>query len=138
MTLFTEQDEEAVKKPSKAYKIAVAGTGYVGLSLAVLLAQHNKVTAVDILPEKVEKLKNFISPIKDTYIEKYLEDAKAGTRELNITATTNAAKAYKDADFIIIGLHHNRRSHQLRPEDQLLRLFGRRIRFKPHPGYDEE
>ena len=107
MTLFTEQDEEAVKKPSKAYKIAVAGTGYVGLSLAVLLAQHNKVTAVDILPEKVEKLKNFISPIKDTYIEKYLEDAKAGTRELNITATTNAAKAYKDADFIIIAAPTN-------------------------------
>ena len=60
--------------------IAVAGTGYVGLSLAVLLSQHNKVTAVDIVPEKVEKLNNYISPIQDEFIEKYLAEAKAGTR----------------------------------------------------------
>ena len=69
--------------------IAVAGTGYVGLSLAVLLAQHNKVTAVDIIPEKVEKLNNYISPIQDEYIEKYLADAKAGARTLDLTATTD-------------------------------------------------
>jgi len=68
--------------------IAVAGTGYVGLSLAVLLAQHNKVTAVDIIPEKVEKLNNFISPIQDEYIEKYLAEAKAGARTLDLTATS--------------------------------------------------
>ena len=72
-----------------SYKIAVAGTGYVGLSLAVLLAQHNDVTAVDIIPEKVEKLNNFVSPIQDEYIEKYLAEAKAGTRELHLRATTD-------------------------------------------------
>ena len=88
-------------------KIAVAGTGYVGLSLAVLLAQHNQVTAVDIIPEKVEKLNNFISPIQDEYIEKYLEEAKNGRRTLNLTATTDGASAYADADFIIIAAPTN-------------------------------
>ena len=88
-------------------KIAVAGTGYVGLSLAVLLAQHNQVTAVDILPEKVEKLNNFISPIQDDYIEKYLAEAKAGTRELNLKATTDGAIAYSDADYVIIAAPTN-------------------------------
>ena len=83
-------------------KIAVAGTGYVGLSLAVLLAQHNEVTAVDIIPEKVEKLNNFISPIQDDYIEKYLAEAKEGKRKLNLKATTDGGEAYKDADFVII------------------------------------
>ena len=78
--LFVEPGkEEAI---NKEYKIAVAGTGYVGLSLAVLLSQHNQVTAVDIIPEKVEKLNNYISPIQDEYIEKYLAEAKAGTRSL--------------------------------------------------------
>ena len=91
----------------RSYKIAVAGTGYVGLSLAVLLAQHNQVTAVDIVPEKVEKLNRFISPIQDEYIEKYLEEAKKGTRELNLTATTDGAAAYADADFIIIAAPTN-------------------------------
>ena len=76
----------------RPYKIAVAGTGYVGLSLAVLLAQHNKVTAVDIVPEKVEKLNNFISPIQDEYIEKYLDEAKKGKRNLDLTATTDGAR----------------------------------------------
>ena len=66
-----------------SYKIAVAGTGYVGLSLAVLLAQHNKVTAVDIVPEKVEKLNNFISPIQDEYIEKYIPDPGRIHREVS-------------------------------------------------------
>ena len=91
----------------RPYKIAVAGTGYVGLSLAVLLAQHNKVTAVDIVPEKVEKLNSFISPIQDEYIEKYLDEAKKGKRNLDLTATTDGAAAYADADFIIIAAPTN-------------------------------
>ena len=91
----------------RPYKIAVAGTGYVGLSLAVLLAQHNPVTAVDILPEKVEKLNNFISPIQDEYIEKYLDEAKKGKRTLDLTATTDGASAYAEADFIIIAAPTN-------------------------------
>ena len=77
-------------------KIAVAGTGYVGLSIATLLAQHNKVYAVDIIAEKVEKINNRISPIQDEYIEKYLKE-----KELNLTATLDGAKAYKDADFVV-------------------------------------
>ncbi len=92
---------------TRSYKIAIAGTGYVGLSLAVLLAQHNEVTAVDIIPEKVEKLNNFISPIQDEYIEKYLGEAKKGKRELNLTATMNGAAAYSTADFIIIAAPTN-------------------------------
>lgn len=91
----------------RPYTIAVAGTGYVGLSLAVLLAQHNKVTAVDIVPEKVEKLNNFISPIQDEYIEKYLDEAKKGKRNLDLTATTDGAATYADADFIIIAAPTN-------------------------------
>ena len=83
-------------------KIAVAGTGYVGLSLATLLAQHNQVTAVDIVPEKVEKINNKISPIQDEYIEKYLVE-----KELDLVATTDGASAYKDADFIIIAAPTN-------------------------------
>ena len=83
-------------------KIAVAGTGYVGLSLAVLLAQHNEVTAVDIIPEKVEKINNKISPIQDDYIEKYLAEKK-----LNLTATLDGESAYKDADFVIIAAPTN-------------------------------
>ena len=88
-------------------KIAVAGTGYVGLSLAVLLSQNNHVTAVDILPEKVEKLNKFISPIGDEYIEKFLGEAKTGTRKLDLHATLNGEAAYKDADFIIIAAPTN-------------------------------
>ena len=87
--------------------IAVAGTGYVGLSLAVLLAQHNEVIAVDIIPEKVEKLNNFVSPIQDDYIEKYLVDAKAGERNLNLTATTDGAAAYSKAEYVIIAAPTN-------------------------------
>lgn len=83
-------------------KIAVAGTGYVGLSLAVLLAQNNHVTAVDIVPEKVEKINHRISPIQDEYIEKYLSE-----KELNLTATTNGASAYEDADFVIVAAPTN-------------------------------
>ena len=88
-------------------KIAVAGTGYVGLSLAVLLAQHNDVIAVDIIPEKVEKLNNYISPIQDEYIEKYLAEAKSGERHLQLQATTDGTKAYHDADYVIIAAPTN-------------------------------
>lgn len=87
--------------------IAVAGTGYVGLSLAVLLSQHNQVIAVDIVPEKVEKLNNYISPLQDEYIEKYLIEAKEGKRRLNLTATVDASSAYRDADFVIIATPTN-------------------------------
>ena len=83
-------------------KIAVAGTGYVGLSLAVLLAQHNEVHAVDIIPEKVEKINRCISPIQDIELEEYL-----GTRELNLTATLDGAAAYRDAEYVIIAAPTN-------------------------------
>ena len=86
-------------------KIAVAGTGYVGLSLAVLLSQHNEVTAVDIIPEKVEKLNNWISPIQDDYIEKYLSEHEE--RKLSLRATADGASAYADADFVIIAAPTN-------------------------------
>ncbi len=89
------------------YKIAIAGTGYVGLSLAVLLSQHNDVTAVDIIQEKADKLNSFISPIQDDYIEKYLSEAKEGTRNLSLHGTTDGASAYRDADFIIIAAPTN-------------------------------
>jgi len=82
--------------------IAVAGTGYVGLSIATLLSQHNKVTAVDIIPEKVEKINKRISPIQDEYIEKYLAE-----KELNLTATLDAEAAYTDADFVVIAAPTN-------------------------------
>ena len=83
-------------------KIAVAGTGYVGLSMATLLAQHNEVTAVDVIPEKVDKINKRISPIQDEYIEKYFAE-----RSLNLKATLDARSAYKDADFIIIAAPTN-------------------------------
>ena len=83
-------------------KIAVAGTGYVGLSIATLLSQNHEVTAVDIVPEKVEKINKRISPIQDEYIEKYLKE-----KELNLTATLDAESAYKDADFVVIAAPTN-------------------------------
>ena len=86
----------------KDYKIAVAGTSYVGLSIATLLSQHHQVTAVDIVPEKVEMINNRKSPIQDDYIEKYL----AG-KELNLTATLDAKVAYSDADFVVIAAPTN-------------------------------
>ena len=86
----------------KDLKIAVAGTGYVGLSIATLLAQHHKVTAVDIVPEKVELINNKKSPIQDEYIEKYLEE-----KELDLTATLDAKEAYTDADFVVIAAPTN-------------------------------
>lgn len=87
--------------------IAIAGTGYVGLSLAVLLAQHNKVYAVDIVPEKVEKINNRISPIRDEYIESYLKE-----KELDLTATLDGETAYRNADFVIIAAPTNYDSNQ--------------------------
>lgn len=84
------------------YTIAVAGTGYVGLSLAVLLAQHHKVYAVDIIPEKVELINWRKSPIQDEYIEKYLTE-----KELDLTATFDAETAYGDANFVIIAAPTN-------------------------------
>ena len=89
-------------KEFKDLKIAVAGTGYVGLSLAVLLAQHHQVTAVDIVPEKVELINNKKSPIQDDYIEKYLAE-----KERNLTATLDAKEAYSDADFVVIAAPTN-------------------------------
>ena len=103
----TEQPESEKVTLDRPYRIAVAGTGYVGLSLAVLLAQHNEVTAVDIVPEKVEKLNTYVSPIQDEYIEKYLAEAKGGKRELHLSATTDGAAAYRDADFIIVAAPTN-------------------------------
>ena len=86
----------------KNYTIAVAGTGYVGLSIATLLAQHHQVVAVDVIPEKVEKINNRISPIQDEYIEKYLAE-----KDLNLKATLDGAAAYKNADFVVIAAPTN-------------------------------
>ena len=87
---------------SENLKIAVAGTGYVGLSIATLLSQHHPVTAVDVIPEKVEKINKKISPIQDEYIEKYLAE-----KDLHLTATLDCAAAYKDADFVVIAAPTN-------------------------------
>ena len=86
----------------KNYKITVAGTGYVGLSIATLLSQYHQVTAVDIIPEKVDLINNRKSPIQDDYIEKYLAEKK-----LNLTATLDAKVAYSDADFVVIAAPTN-------------------------------
>ncbi|MDY4030920.1 MAG: 3-hydroxyacyl-CoA dehydrogenase NAD-binding domain-containing protein, partial [Alloprevotella sp.] len=83
-------------------KIAVAGTGYVGLSIATLLAQHHEVTAVDVVPEKVEKINRRVSPIQDEYIEKYFAE-----KELDLTATLDGAAAYRDADIVVIAAPTN-------------------------------
>ena len=86
----------------KNYKIAVAGTGYVGLSLGVLLSQHHQVVAVDIVQAKVDMINNKKSPIQDDYIEKYLAE-----KDLNLTATLDAKTAYSDADFVVIAAPTN-------------------------------
>ncbi len=88
-------------------KIAVAGTGYVGLSLAVLLSQHNEVHALDIVPEKVEKINNYQSPIQDDEIERFLAEAKSGERELDLHATVDVAEAYTGADYAVIATPTN-------------------------------
>ena len=98
MTTKTSKNMREFKK----LEIAVAGTGYVGLSIATLLSQTHKVTAVDVIPEKVEKINNRISPIQDEYIEKYFAE-----KELNLTATLDGASAYKDADFVVIAAPTN-------------------------------
>ncbi|MDE6081222.1 MAG: UDP-glucose 6-dehydrogenase, partial [Muribaculaceae bacterium] len=84
------------------YNIAVAGTGYVGLSIATLLAQHNRVTAVDVIPEKVDLINSHRSPIQDDYIEKYLAE-----KPLDLTATLDGAAAYRNADFVVIAAPTN-------------------------------
>lgn len=94
---------------NKNLKIAVAGTGYVGLSIATLLAQHHQVTAVDVIPEKVEMLNRKQSPIQDDYIERYLAE-----KPLNLTATLDGAAAYRDADFVVIAA-----PDKLRPRQEL-------------------
>ena len=99
-------EQSTNKKPKKTiqkkYNVAVAGTGYVGLSMATLLAQHNHVTAVDIIPEKVDMINRKQSPIQDEYIEKYLVE-----KDLDLTATLDAISAYKDADFVIVAAPTN-------------------------------
>ena len=107
-TAWVARDEPAQKEKGgnrimkKDYKIAVAGTGYVGLSIATLLSQHHRVTAVDIIQEKVDLINNRKSPIQDDYIEKYLAE-----KDLNLTATLDAKAAYSDADFIVIAASTN-------------------------------
>jgi UDPglucose 6-dehydrogenase len=104
VTDLFEEEKPAATKPvlDKKYNIAVAGTGYVGLSIATLLSQHNHVTAVDIIPEKVELINNKKSPIQDDYIEKYLAE-----KELDLTATLDGEEAYKHADFVVIAAPTN-------------------------------
>ena len=97
-----ERSNKSKNNMSKEIKIAVAGTGYVGLSIATLLAQHHPVMAVDVVPEKVEQLNRRQSPIQDEYIEKYLAE-----KELRLIATLDGASAYRDADFIVIAAPTN-------------------------------
>ena len=106
-----EKSEE--NENMKTYKIAVAGTGYVGLSLSVLLAQHNQVMAVDIVQAKVDMINNHKSPIQDDYIEKYLAE-----KELNLTATMDAKAAYSDADFVVIAAPTNYDSKTQQPKSR--------------------
>ena len=102
ISMFLEEKEEKTVEAPVSMNIAVAGTGYVGLSIATLLAQHNHVTAVDIIPEKVEMINNRKSPIQDEYIEKYLAE-----KDLDLTATTDGASAYRNADFVVIAAPTN-------------------------------
>lgn len=103
VNLFEENHKKDISKIiDKKYKIAVAGTGYVGMSIATLLAQHNEVTSVDIVPERVDLVNNKKSPIQDDYIEKYLKE-----KDLDLMATLDGEKAYKDADFVIIAAPTN-------------------------------
>ena len=100
LLFYKEKSEE--NENMKTYKIAVAGTGYVGLSLGVLLSQHHQVVAVDIVQAKVDMINNKKSPIQDDYIEKYLAE-----KDLNLTATLDAKVAYSDADFVVIAAPTN-------------------------------
>ncbi|EMF0081418.1 nucleotide sugar dehydrogenase [Enterococcus hirae] len=105
--LFINESNKSNRTKHQSKNIAVAGTGYVGLSIAILLAQHNQVTAVDIIPEKVKQINNKKSPIQDDYIEKYLAE-----KNLNLIATTDGAIAYKKADFVVIAAPTNYDSKQ--------------------------
>ncbi|EGP5051939.1 nucleotide sugar dehydrogenase [Enterococcus faecium] len=105
--LFINESNKSNRIKHQSKNIAVAGTGYVGLSIATLLAQHNQVTAVDILPEKVKQINNKKSPIQDDYIEKYLAE-----KNLNLIATTDGAAAYREADFVVIAAPTNYDSKQ--------------------------
>ena len=105
-SMFREEEKPAVVS-DRTYKVAVAGVGYVGLSLAVLLAQHHDVTAVCTKPEKAEMINSWQSPIQDDYIEKFLAEAEKGERKLTLKATVDGASAYRDADFIILGVPTN-------------------------------
>ncbi|EGP5624379.1 nucleotide sugar dehydrogenase [Enterococcus faecium] len=105
--LFINESNKSNRTKHQSNNIAVAGTGYVGLSIATLLAQHNQVTAVDILPEKVKQINNKKSPIQDDYIEKYLAE-----KNLNLIATTDGAAAYREADFVVIAAPTNYDSKQ--------------------------
>ncbi len=108
--MFTEQNKpgaEKVQDHQGSCRITVVGIGYVGLSLAVLLARHNRVTAVDIVPEKTEMLNSFVSPIQDRDIQKYLDDAKAGRIDLDLRAVNDGSEAYADSDIIIIAVPTN-------------------------------
>ena len=105
--LFINESNKSNRTKHQSKNIAVAGTGYVGLSIATLLAQHNQVTAVDILPEKVKQINNKKSPIQDDYIEKYLAE-----KNLNLIATTDGAAAYREADFVVIAAPTNYDSKQ--------------------------
>ena len=100
--MFADEANDTGLESCSPLNIAVAGTGYVGLSIATLLAQHNHVTAVDIVPEKVEMINNKKSPIQDDYIEEYLT-----TKKLDLTATLEGNEAYKNADFVIIAAPTN-------------------------------
>ncbi len=107
MTLLFAEERPETAESSRPYKIAVAGVGYVGFSLSVLLAQHNNVTAVCTKPEKAELINLFRSPIQDDCVEKYLAEAKQGKRTLLLTATTEGTSAYAEADFVIIAVPTN-------------------------------
>ncbi|KWZ78045.1 nucleotide sugar dehydrogenase [Anaerococcus tetradius] len=100
--LFEEEKTKNIIQIDKKYKIAVAGTGYVGMSIATLLSQHNQVRAVDIIPEKVDLINKKISPIQDDYIEKYIAE-----KDLDLVATLDGESAYKDADFVVIAAPTN-------------------------------
>ena len=107
-TLFLEEKaSNTYSKELKSMKITIAGVGYVGLSLAVLLAQHNEVTAITTTPKKAERLNQFISPIQDDEIERYFAEAKEGKRKLNLTTTVDKAAAYGGADLVVIACPTN-------------------------------
>ena len=105
--LWEENAAEMLAAPERKYRIAVAGVGYVGLSLAVLLSQHHNVVAVTTTPAKAEKLNQFISPIQDEYIEKFFSEAKDGKRQLRLSVITDAESAYRDADFVRVATPTN-------------------------------